>query len=255
MISFASICPHPPIIVPGIGQDTDLKAVKRTVSAMKYLARQLQKVQPDTVVIISPHAPIAPSKFLINTAAPLRGDFYQFRMNASFSYKNNLTLVKKIQDINTNIAVDKHDLDHGTLVPLYYLLEYISPSIIQLSFSLLSLNEHFHYGQLLGKVLQSSKEKIAVIASGDLSHRLIPSAPAGFSPRGKEFDQKLINFFENKNVDKILEMNEDFIIEAGECGLRSFVIFLGILNDQQWNFEKLCYEGPFGVGYLTAKFI
>jgi len=42
--------------------------------------------------------------------------------------------------------------------------------------------------------------------------------------------------------------------EAGECGFRSILIILGILNQLDCKFDALSYEGPFGVGYLTANF-
>jgi len=40
--------------------------------------------------------------------------------------------------------------------------------------------------------------------------------------------------------------------EAGECGLRSFVIALGMLDGNSFKSEIISYEGPFGVGYLVA---
>ena len=45
-----------------------------------------------------------------------------------------------------------------------------------------------------------------LIASGDLSHRLIPGAPAGYSKRGEEFDKKLIGFLKDSEVDGILNL-------------------------------------------------
>ncbi len=42
---------------------------------------------------------------------------------------------------------------------------------------------------------------------------------------------------------------------AAECGLRSFMTLGGFLGDDaQVNPEILSYEGPFGVGYMVARF-
>ncbi|OGY21888.1 MAG: hypothetical protein A2126_00720 [Candidatus Woykebacteria bacterium GWB1_45_5] len=54
MLVFASICPHPPIILPEIG-GAELVKVQRTVEAMKKLAKIFEKANPEKVVIISPH--------------------------------------------------------------------------------------------------------------------------------------------------------------------------------------------------------
>lgn len=47
----------------------------------------------------------------------------------------------------------------------------------------------------------------------------------------------------------------DFILRAGECGLKSFTFILGILEAAGLNYQPqiLSYEGPFGVGYLVAN--
>jgi len=50
-------------------------------------------------------------------------------------------------------------------------------------------------------------------------------------------------------------MNEKLISDAGECGLKSIAILLGILEGIKYEPQILSYEGPFGVGYLTAEFI
>ena len=56
------------------------------------------------------------------------------------------------------------------------------------------------------------------------------------------------------NIKSILDMDDEFIERAGECGLRSIVIMLGALENSKVKPEILSYEGPFGVGYLVAEF-
>jgi AmmeMemoRadiSam system protein A len=51
-----------------------------------------------------------------------------------------------------------------------------------------------------------------------------------------------------------MDLDEDLINRAGECGLRSIVIMLGALDGLDVRPEVLSYEGPFGVGYLVASF-
>ncbi|HSW36603.1 MAG TPA: AmmeMemoRadiSam system protein A, partial [Candidatus Limnocylindrales bacterium] len=89
--------------------------------------------------------------------------------------------------------------------------------------------------------------------SGDLSHRLIPNAPGGYSPRGAEFDRLLVDYLLKGDVEKILQFDQGLVGEAGECGLRSFVIALGMFADEEFSTDVISYEGPFGVGYLVAS--
>ena len=48
--------------------------------------------------------------------------------------------------------------------------------------------------------------------------------------------------------------DEDFVDDAGECGYRSILILMGILDGLNIKPRILSYEGPFGVGYLVADY-
>lgn len=255
MINFACITPHPPIIIPGIGRSEDLKLVKKTIKAMEKLREDLEKVNPDTILIISPHAPVNANGFLINSDAQLKGSLIDFGLDEDFSFKNDYELMEKIgyYSDNAGIIVHFHEsfLDHGALVPLYYLTKNIQPKLVHCSFSFLDFKTHYKYGEIIGKILRDSDKKIAVVASGDLSHRLTPDAPAGYSERGKVFDEKLQKLLSKRDISGIIDLDPNLVDEAGECGLRSIIILLGILRSK-YDFRCLSYEGPFGVGYLTA---
>jgi aromatic ring-opening dioxygenase LigB subunit len=256
MISSAYITPHPPIIIPGIGRPEDLKQVKKTVDAMEKLRADLEKANPDTILIISPHAPTDPNGFLINSEAELKGSFADFGLDEYFSFQNDYEIMEKIgyQSDMAGILVHFHSsfLDHGALVPLHYLTKNIKPKIIHCSFSFLDFQTHFRYGEIIGKILREAGKKIAIVASGDLSHRLKEGAPAGYSPEGKKFDEHLIKMLSQRDISGILNFDPNLVEEAGECGLRSIIMLLGILQGK-YEFCCLNYEGPFGVGYLVAE--
>lgn len=259
MICFAAIAPHPPIIIPGIGAGDDLKLVRKTILAMERLRRDLEKAKPDTIIIISPHAPLELDSFGINSAEKLKGDLLDFGLAKKFEFNNDLEIAREIHKISSAKKTSAHfyesALDHGAIVPFYYLTENIKPKIVHLSFSGLSFLNHYQYGGLIGEIAADNSKRAAVVASGDLSHRLIPGAPAGYSPSGKIFDQKLIEFLKEKRAKDILNFDGVFIDEAGECGLRSIIMLLGIVKSKKWSFDLFSYEGPFGVGYMVGRMV
>lgn len=258
-INFASICPHPPLIIPNVGKDR-IETVSDTVEAMEELAEDFEKRDPDTTIVVSPHAPMNPNSFVINEADVFKGHFHQFGdLSTELAFQNDLELVNSIEEkFEENEISFKgrafKELDHGTLVPLYYLTQGKPNSqIISLAYSELSLKQHFQMGKALRKATES--KSVAIVASGDMSHRLNKQAPAGYSPRGKEFDEKLIELIKEKDVEGILNMDSDLVKQAGQCGYRSVIVLLGVLEDLEWEPEILSYEGPFGVGYLVASLI
>lgn len=55
MLVFACISPHPPIILPNVGSEADRAQVKKTITALEKLGKQMAKAKPDCIVISSPH--------------------------------------------------------------------------------------------------------------------------------------------------------------------------------------------------------
>lgn len=268
MLCFAAICPHPPIIVPGIGDTKSLNKVKKTISAMEKLALDLEEADPDIIIIISPHGLLFPDQMNILYYPKLRGDFTQFGApQISFEFESDPYLAQRIhsQTKDNNIATilfnnkeNVGELDHGCLVPLYYLMQNLSNKvkILPIYYSYQGAQEHFSFGEVLADVINSNEFKdirIAVVASGDLSHRLLHGAPAGYSEIGKEFDKKFVSDIKNKKSSEILSYDSNWLESAGECGYRSIATLLGIVNKTDYKPEILSYEGPFGVGYLVAN--
>lgn len=261
MLVFTCISPHPPIIVPTIGSPSDLKKVEKTIEGMEKLAQKIAEAKPQTILVISPHGPVDLYQFSIVNSPTLAGHFYYFDdFKTELIFRNDQNLISLIEkEAKKNIPlrlVDQKELDHGTLVPLYYLSQGLpNIKIVPLAFSYLDLKTHFKFGKMLQKIISKEKDsRIGIVASGDLSHRLTPDAPAGYTPKGKEFDELLIDLLKKKDVQGILNLDVNLVEEAGECGYRSIIILLGALDGISWQPEILSYEGPFGVGYLAANF-
>ena len=260
MLKSAYICPHPPLLIPSIGKNY-FAQVKSTVRAMNKLGNQIKKRNIGTIIVISPHGPVQMDAMSINSAEYLQGDFLQFDDDTSMKVENDIDLginIKKIADsknIPTELISGNTPLDHGAMVPLFFLKKHVPEvKVVSITFSYLDYKNHFEFGEVIYEAIESTKEKIALVASGDLSHRLTPDAPVKYSPEGKKFDELLINLLENDKVNEILSLDSDFVEEAGECGLRSIITLLGAISNLEYKFEKLSYEGPFGVGYLVGKF-
>jgi AmmeMemoRadiSam system protein B len=124
--------------------------------------------------------------------------------------------------------------------------------LVLLTFSLLGTPEHLEFGQAVSTAIEVSGRRTLFVASGDLSHRLTPDAPAGYSPRGKEFDERICQAFDQADADTLTHLPASLVNAAGECGYRSLLVLFGLLSGRQFQTRLLSYEGPFGVGYLVG---
>jgi AmmeMemoRadiSam system protein A/AmmeMemoRadiSam system protein B len=254
--------PHPPIIVPEIGGGRE-EETSATIKAMEKLTKELSQKHPDSLFVISPHGVSHYDAMGVATAKSLKGSLRNWgAISVDYDFANDMEAVALLREEAkaSNIPLQSigersYDLDHGVMVPMSFLIKGVREvPLVPLTFSWLPLSTHFEYGKVLRRVADKLEKRVAIIASGDLSHRLLPGAPAGYEPMGKVFDTKLVDAIASYDVDAILNLDPDLIERAGECGLRSIIILLGALDGLRVKSEVLSYEGPFGVGYMVASF-
>ncbi len=261
--------PHPPIIVEEIGRGEEIKA-KETVKGCQALAKDIAHISPNTIIVITPHGPLFRDAISISTEENLIGNFRNFgNRNLNFEFENNVQLVNKIVERahKENIIMAEIDkdfaktynidlkLDHGTLVPLYFVnKEYKDFKLVHITYGLLSPQELFKFGKIIQSAVLELEEETIMIASGDLSHKLSNEGPYGYSPYGEQYDKEIINLLAKGDFKSIVDFDLNLCEKAGECALRSLMILAGFLDGFKIESKVLSYEGPFGVGYGNASF-
>lgn len=266
-VVFGGVCPHPPIMVPAVGRGRD-REVAKTQKAMLELGSRIKASGAETLVMITPHGTVFADGIGISAFSELKGDLGQFNAReVRFDLRNDLELAREIMssashrgvlvvEINQEI-VDRYgltpDLDHGITAPLYFIREAgVNLPLVHVSMGMLPFNNLYSFGVAVRDAAAKLGQKVAVVASGDLSHRLTQDAPAGYDPSGKEYDRTIVKLVGAVDVDGIMDLDPDFIECAGECGLRSIIMMLGAFDGVSVESEILSYEGPFGVGYMVA---
>lgn len=258
------VSPHPPIIVPEVGGGRAAQAAA-TVAGMRRLGDEARRLAPDIIVIMSPHAPIDAPRMGVSTAATYEGSLAQFGApQVRFSLPGHAALSESILEqarfhgipaAPVNGRGDILDLDHGCLVPLAFVVPRLvsAPAIVVLSFSFLGIDQHMAFGEAIGVAIDLSAARVLYVASADLSHRLTPDAPAGYTPRATDFDRRVVETFAAADGPGLLAIPAGLQREAGECGYRSLVTLFGLLRGRSYDTEVFSYEGPWGVGYLVGS--
>jgi len=266
-IALGIIAPHPPIIIPPIGGESDLKMVENTILALKKVNEDIKKINPEILIIVSPHSPAYHDAFAIRIGETLTGDLSNFGYpQISIQMQNDINFIEAlIKNMKKNlikvIKIDEKEgffysqigLDHGIIVPIYYLIGENKAKLISISISFLNYQDHYNFGKVINETVEETGKTAVFIASGDLSHRLKPGAPAGFHPRGEEFDKKIVEIINDSKFEELFKLDSRLIDDAGECGLRSIFVLTGCFDGKNVESRVLSYEGPFGVGYMVAE--
>jgi len=258
-IVFVGIAPHPPIMVPEVGGEACAQ-VRGSIEAMRELTERLIASRAETVVIISPHAPLDARAFVAYNDSQLRGSFANFRApHATVSAPLDSELLARIASAAAEegypiLPIEEYELDHGTAVPLYFLQRNgWHGRVVALGYSFLPNDDHLRFGACIKRAIAATERPTALVASGDLSHRLKPDAPAGYEPNAYLFDEEVCAAISACALQRIITIDQNLRRTAGECGYRSMLIACGATKEATTDCELLHYEAPFGVGYMVAQ--
>ena len=174
---------------------------------MAELTGRIIRSGAETVVLISPHAPLDARAFVAYHTPKLYADFANFRAPGTrieFPLDEELltaiTLTAAASDYQV-MNLDDYLLDHGTAVPLYFLdRNGWRGRVVALGYSFLSNEDHLRFGNCIRKAVDSRRQSVAIVASGDLSHRLKPEAPAGYNPAAYRFDEAVVDALQNNSA-------------------------------------------------------
>ncbi len=258
----AYMVPHPPMIVPAVGRGSE-RQIEATRAAYARVAEDIASLAPETVIISSPHATMYADYFHISPGRSAEGSFARFRAPGErFREEYDLELVKTVERIaiaqglpaGTRGAREK-ELDHGTMVPLYFIRQaYSGFRLMRVGLSGLPLEDHYRLGQAIRRAVEETGRRAVFVASGDLSHKLQAYGPYGFAPEGPEYDRRVMDVCGRAAFGELFDFDEAFCERAAECGHRSFVIMAGALDGVAVQAERLSHEDVTGVGYGICVF-
>lgn len=257
---FAAVAPHSPILLPNIGKEQS-NQLQKTIDALTELERLLYTTQPEVIIILSPHASYFEEVFSIISDENLTASFEQF---GDVTEQQTWRGIPALAAYITNQAqkeqlpvksVTDHTLDYSSATILHFLCKNLPDiQVLPIGFSGLAPKQHLNFGALINDIISSHDKRIAVIASGNLSHALSDKSPVAMHPDGKKFDDMIVELLETRNTIGISQIDSKMIKNAQECAYRSVLIMLGILQHMNYSFKNLSYEAPLGVGYLVGYF-
>ncbi|MDX1357569.1 MAG: AmmeMemoRadiSam system protein B, partial [Clostridia bacterium] len=221
MLKKAFIMPHPPIIIPEVGRGREKDALT-TIEGCEKAAESIAALNPGTIIVISPHGPSYSNAVCIAGNSTLKGDLKNFGVwKLSYEFDNDLNLANSISDeindtgifcvVNDDVAQREYGIDpaidHGALVPLYYVLKkHVGFKLVHIATGILDPVELYKCGMAIKKAADEHDEEVVVIASSDLSHRLTSDGPYDFNPEGPKYDKFIVDCIRSGDFMRFLDV-------------------------------------------------
>jgi aromatic ring-opening dioxygenase LigB subunit len=211
-------------------------------------------------VIVSPHSPFLPEAFGVWEGKTLKGSMERFQApEITLEMSVSVRLAEAIVDVAERMELPMGrlrkdwELDRGVTVPSLFLIRADEQKIVPVAISMLGWDEHWLFGTAIAKAAQHLGEDVVIVASSNLSHRVTPDAPHGYSGTGSEFDGMVSAAFESGRLRDLLDIPQDLCREASECGFAPLLVLGGAFDGMNIKGRVLSYEAPFGIGYLVAS--
>ena len=258
----AIITPHPPVLLPEVGGGRE-REIAATDRAMRTAAETVAAWQPDVIIVSSPHTILYRDYFHIAPGDGAVGDMSRFgapevRIQASYDTLLREEIIRRAEAEGLHagtLGQRDSELDHGVLIPLYYLRKAgVRCPIVRMGLSGFSPLDHYRLGKCVQDAVNALGRRAVFLASGDLSHKLKADGPYGYAPEGPQFDDAVTRTMASGDFLEFLTIDPALCERAAECGLRSFQVMAGALDGLAVEPQLLSHEGTFGVGYAIALF-
>ena len=258
----AIITPHPPVLLPEVGGGRE-REIAATDRAMRTAAETVAAWQPDVIIVSSPHTILYRDYFHIAPGDGAVGDMGRFgapevRIQASYDTLLREEIIRRAEAEGLHagtLGQRDPELDHGVLIPLYYLRKAgVRCPIVRMGLSGFSPLDHYRLGKCVQDAVNALGRRAVFLASGDLSHKLKADGPYGCAPEGPQFDDAVTHTMASGDFLEFLTIDPALCERAAECGLRSFQMMAGALDGLAVEPQLLSHEGTFGVGYAIALF-
>jgi len=231
-------------------------------AAFAVLRADLEAAKPDVLIVVANDQFVnffwnnIPT-FFVTIGDEVTGQFTRH----SFRYRNHKDLGKAIISAGMDKGIDfsygeRIELQHTQNVPLYFLLREPKIPILPVYVNTWvdpapSPRRCYQVGELIRDVAENSKERVAILATGGLSH--FPGSPR-IGEIDESFDHKLLEVMRQGKGKNLIEYSVEDLLQAGDSEFLNWMVVVGAIGDAKASYTA--YMPDFvatGWGFVSWK--
>lgn len=267
----AFIVPHGALILDALPSHTDGRYELN--QAMIQVADKISQLNPDVILVTSPHGISLSDDFGIyfnesaHGTAEWEGEYQDYQIDVKididiaeelYSYlKAKHQPVSKITAFSHGVPIP---MRWGESVPLWFLknlpnTKYVFLSQPQTRYDPTNsfMSETKELGKNIFEFVNTHNKRVVVLISADLAHTHQKEGPYGFFEKAELVDKLLENWMCTPNTKKPFDSRE-LIKKALCCGYTGFLLLQGILGDTELEVEFLSRQSPTYYGMMVVSF-
>jgi 3,4-dihydroxyphenylacetate 2,3-dioxygenase len=269
---------HVPSLMLSEVAGSPLKAARQgAVAALRELGRRAGDRGVTTFVVFDTHW-LSNFGYHINANAHHRGSFTSHEaphmiQDLHYDLPGDTALAEAIAveagEAGLNVIahrVASLGLEYGTIVPMHYMNPDGWAKVVSVASPLFtSLDESRLLGEAARRAIERSGERVAILASGSMSHRLWPNKKLGpdawtsiASEFNRQVDLRVLELWQQRRYREFIDMLPDYAVKCnGEGGMADTIMLLAALgwSDYRGAAEQLCdYFPSSGSGQVNVEF-
>jgi 2,3-dihydroxyphenylpropionate 1,2-dioxygenase len=244
--------------------DQQKKLRQDAETAFAALRSDLEQANPDVLIVVANDQFVnffwnnIPT-FFVTTADEVKGQFTRHK----FHYKNHKELGKAIVRAGMERGIDfsygEHiELQHTQNVPLYFLLPQPTIPILPVYVNTWvdpapSPRRCYQVGELIRAVAERSSERVAILATGGLSH--FPGSPR-IGEIDENFDHQLLDVMRQGKGKGLVDYSVQDLLQAGDTEFLNWMVVVGAIGDAKATYTA--YMPDFvatGWGFVSWKLV
>jgi 2,3-dihydroxyphenylpropionate 1,2-dioxygenase len=255
-----SMAPQGSASRPTLEQQKKLRADAE--AAFGVLRADMEGAKPDVLIVVANDQFVnffwnnIPT-FFVTVGDEVKGKFTRH----GFRYRNDKELGKAIVRAGMDRGIDfsygeKVELQHTQNVPLYFLLPEPKIPILPIYVNTWvdpapSPRRCYQVGELIRDVAASAKARVAILATGGLSH--FPGSPR-IGQIDEAFDHKLLEVMREGRGRTLIDYSVQDLLQAGDTEFLNWMVVLGAVGDAKASYTA--YMPDFvatGWGFVSWK--
>ncbi len=252
---FAAIAPH--------GGPVFDEPEAPTRRAMEELGRRFAAVEPEAVIMLTPHGIHVDGQFAVVRSRRLAGDASEWT-DADTRYEGPGepeladACIREIHDAGlpaagitfgaTAAGSSTMPLDWGALIPLWFMR---APAVVVSPCRARSNDEHVRAGRALAAA--TNARRVALVASADHGHGLAEDGPYGLAAESLTYDAQVVELVRDNRLGELASWDAAFPVAARADSFWQLLMLHGAIGDR-WDATLLSYEVPTYFGMLCASF-
>jgi aromatic ring-opening dioxygenase LigB subunit len=272
-IEYACILPHGSDIIPQLAVRKTEHLFEKTRESVRRIAKDLREVQPDLIIIASPHNLRLQNKIGIVTAENSTG-----QLSGPGGRKARLTLKcdrefaqelleestrKHLPVVGANYGTAEGEgsdmpMDWGVLVPMWFVIReerVKARTVIVTPSREIPLRQNIAFGMAIAEMAENRRKRIAFIASADQAHAHKKSGPYGYHRSASKYDAFVSRAIRSDRIGSISRLSKRFVEDARPDSLWQLAILAGIARIVKMRGDLLSYEVPTYYGMICASFV